>query len=61
MTPILMVDSNITASATVRIDAAARETISPGTEIVLVNPADGPASTEGPVGDAASRMVVPPG
>jgi len=44
---ILVVNPNTTASMTAKIGAAARAVAAPGTEILAVNPATGPASIEG--------------
>ncbi len=44
---ILVINPNTTASMTATIDVAARAAASPGTDIVAVNPADGPVSIEG--------------
>lgn len=44
---ILVVNPNTTASMTAKIGAAARVVAAPGTEILAVNPATGPASIEG--------------
>lgn len=44
---LLVVNPNTTASMTRKIGEAARAVAAPGTEIVAVNPADGPASIEG--------------
>jgi len=44
---IVVVNPNTTASMTTRIGEAARAAAAAGTEIVAVNPADGPASIEG--------------
>ncbi|SMH38108.1 aspartate/glutamate racemase family protein [Azospirillum agricola] len=44
---ILVVNPNTTASMTARIGAAARAAAFPGTDILAVNPAMGPASIEG--------------
>jgi len=51
---ILIVNPNSTASMTAKIGAAARSVASPGTEIVAVNPASGPASIEGYYDEAMS-------
>jgi allantoin racemase len=51
---ILVVNPNTTASMTAKIGAAARRVASPGTEIVAVNPARGPASIEGFYDEAMS-------
>jgi allantoin racemase len=51
---ILVVNPNSTASMTVKIEAAARAAAFPTTEIVAVNPPDGPASIEGFVDQAYS-------
>jgi allantoin racemase len=51
---ILVVNPNSTASMTAKIGAAARAAASPATEIVAVNPPDGPASIEGYVDEALS-------
>lgn len=45
---IVVVNPNTTASMTTKIGAAARAVASPGTTIVAINPAHGPASIEGP-------------
>lgn len=44
---ILVVNPNTTASMTAKIAAAARSVVRPGTEIVAINPAEGPASIQG--------------
>src|ERR1700744_1598615 len=44
---LLIVNPNTTAAMTDKIGAAARAVAAPGTEIIAVNPADGPASIEG--------------
>ncbi len=44
---LTVINPNTTASMTEKIGAAARAVASPGTEIIAVNPADGPASIEG--------------
>lgn len=44
---ILVVNPNTTASMTAKIGAAARSAAAPGTEVIAVNPPDGPASIEG--------------
>lgn len=54
MIRILVVNPNTTASMTEKIGAAARRVASPGTEIVAVNPAHGPASIEGFYDEAMS-------
>ena len=54
MTRILVVNPNTTAAMTARIGAAAKTAASPDTEIVAVNPMDGPASIEGYVDEAFS-------
>jgi allantoin racemase len=51
---ILVVNPNTTASMTEKIGAAARRVASPGTEIMAVNPAYGPASIEGFYDEAMS-------
>jgi len=51
---ILVVNPNTTASMTRKIGAAARAAASPGTEIVAVNPAEGPVSIEGYYDEAMS-------
>lgn len=51
---ILVVNPNTTASMTEKIGAAARRVASEGTEIIAVNPADGPASIEGFYDEALS-------
>ena len=54
MTRLLVINPNTTASMTAKIGAAARAAASPGTEIVALNPADGPVSIEGYVDEAYS-------
>src|SRR6202451_2509255 len=44
---ILIVNPNTTVAMTEKIGAAARAVAAPGTEIIAVNPADGPVSIEG--------------
>jgi allantoin racemase len=44
---ILIVNPNTSAAMTEKIRAAARAVAAPGTEIIAVNPADGPVSIEG--------------
>lgn len=44
---ILVVNPNTTASMTAKIGAAARSAAAPGTEVIAVNPPDGPVSIEG--------------
>jgi allantoin racemase len=44
---ILVVNPNTTVAMTDKIGAAARAVAAPGTEIIAVNPADGPVSIEG--------------
>ncbi len=51
---ILVVNPNTTASMTAKIGEAARRIAAPGTEIVAVNPASGPASIEGYYDEAIS-------
>jgi len=51
---ILVVNPNTTASMTEKIGAAARRVASPGTEIIAVNSAHGPASIEGYYDEAMS-------
>jgi allantoin racemase len=51
---ILVVNPNTTASMTRRIGAAARAAARPGTEIVALNPPDGPVSIEGYYDEAFS-------
>jgi allantoin racemase len=51
---LLIVNPNTTASMTGKIGAAARAVASPGTEIIAVNPASGPASIEGYYDEAFS-------
>jgi allantoin racemase len=51
---IIVVNPNTTASMTAKIGAAARAAASPGTTIVAVNPAMGPASIEGYYDEAFS-------
>jgi len=49
---ILIVNPNTTASMTRKIGDAARSVAAGGTEVVAVNPADGPVSIEGPYDEA---------
>lgn len=51
---ILVINPNTTRSMTEKIGDAARAVAAPGTEIVAVNPADGPASIEGYYDEAFS-------
>ncbi|MGB3147910.1 MAG: aspartate/glutamate racemase family protein [Paracoccaceae bacterium] len=51
---ILVVNPNTTASMTEKIGAAARKVARPGTEIIAVNPASGPAAIEGYYDEAMS-------
>ncbi|OYX45234.1 MAG: Asp/Glu/hydantoin racemase [Rhodobacterales bacterium 32-67-9] len=51
---ILVINPNTTASMTEKIGAAARRAAAPGTEIVAVNPAHGPAAIEGFYDEAMS-------
>ena len=51
---VLIVNPNSTASMTAKIGAAAWAVASPGTEIIAVNPMDGPASIEGNYDEAMS-------
>jgi allantoin racemase len=51
---ILIVNPNTTASMTEKIGAAARAVAAIGTEIIAVNPADGPVSIEGYYDEAFS-------
>lgn len=44
---ILVVNPNTTASMTAKIGAAAQSAASPGTQVIAVNPPDGPVSIEG--------------
>ena len=44
---ILVVNPNTSAAMTEKIGIAARAVAAPGTEIIAINPADGPASIEG--------------
>lgn len=44
---ILLVNPNTSAAMTAKIAVAARAVAAPGTEIIAVNPADGPVSIEG--------------
>lgn len=53
---ILVVNPNTTASMTAKIGAAAQRAALPGTEIVAVNPASGPASIEGYYDEAMSLV-----
>lgn len=54
MMRILVVNPNTTASMTDKIGAAARRAASPGTDIVAINPASGPAAIEGFYDEAMS-------
>jgi allantoin racemase len=49
---LLVVNPNCTASMTAKIGAAARAAAAPGTEIVAVDPGEGPVSIEGYVDEA---------
>jgi allantoin racemase len=51
---ILVVNPNTTAAMTEKIGAAARAVAAPGTELIVVNPADGPVSIEGYYDEAFS-------
>lgn len=51
---ILIVNPNTTASMTAKIGLAARAVAAMGTEIIVVNPADGPVSIEGYYDEAFS-------
>ena len=51
---INIVNPNTTASMTAKIGAAARAVAAPGTEILAVNPIQGPASIEGYYDEAMS-------
>ena len=51
---ILVVNPNTTAAMTEKIAVSARAVASPGTEIIAVNPADGPVSIEGYYDEAFS-------
>lgn len=51
---LFLVNPNTTASMTAKVGAAARAVAAPGTEIVAVNPAMGPASIEGYYDEAIS-------
>ena len=51
---ILIVNPNTTAAMTEAIGRAGRRAASPGTEIIAVNPADGPVSIEGYYDEALS-------
>ncbi|MFD2174294.1 aspartate/glutamate racemase family protein [Rhodobacter lacus] len=51
---LLLINPNTTAAMTEKIGAAARRVASPGTEIVAVNPAQGPAAIEGYYDEAMS-------
>lgn len=51
---LLVINPNSTASMTEKIGAAARAAASPGTEIVAINPPDGPVSIEGYYDEALS-------
>ncbi len=51
---IVVINPNTTASMTTRIGEAARAVAAPGSQIVAINPADGPASIEGYYDEAFS-------
>ena len=51
---IAVTNPNTTAKMTARIAAAARSVVSPGTDIVGLNPALGPEDIEGPFDGALS-------
>ena len=51
---IVIVNPNTTASMTAKIGAAAQSVASAGTEVIAVNPPDGPVSIEGYVDEAYS-------
>ena len=51
---ILVVNPNTTAAMTEKIGRAASAAAAPGTEIVAVNPSDGPTSIEGYYDEALS-------
>ena len=51
---ILVVNPNTTASMTHKIGVAAQRAAAPGTQIVAINPAHGPASIEGYYDEALS-------
>ena len=53
-TRILIVNPNTSVAMTATIGAAARAVAAPGTEIIAVNPADGPVSIEGYYDEAFS-------
>lgn len=55
---ILVINPNTSAAMTEEIGAAARAIASPGTEIVAVNPIDGPESVEGHYDDAYAAVGV---
>jgi allantoin racemase len=55
---IKVINPNTTLSMTERIGAAARAVAAPGTEIVAVSPAMGPASIEGHYDEAVSTLGV---
>ena len=55
---VLIINPNTTAAMTEKIGAAARAVASPGTDIVAVNPADGPVSIEGYYDEAFSTPGV---
>jgi len=54
MTKLLVINPNTTASMTRKVEDTAQAVASPGTRIVAVNPADGPASIEGYFDEALS-------
>jgi allantoin racemase len=51
---LLVINPNSTASMTEKIGAAARRAASPGTEVLAVNPTEGPESIEGYYDEAVS-------
>ena len=55
---ILVINPNTTASMTEKIGAAARRVASIGTQIIAVNPTQGPASIEGFYDEAMSLARV---
>lgn len=55
---ILIINPNTSASMTVEIGEAAREVASAGTQIIAVNPVDGPESIEGHYDDAYAAVGV---
>ena len=55
---IKVINPNTTASMTAKIGEAARSVAAPGTEIIAVNPENGPVSIEGHYDEAVSGMAL---